>query len=54
MNNHRTALVWFRRDLRLADNPALLYAAAHATRIIPLYIHHEPDAWPTGAASNWW
>ena len=25
MKEHRTALVWFRRDLRLTDNPALMF-----------------------------
>ena len=47
-------LVWFRRDLRLSDNPAL-HAAKHA-RIIPIYIHApEEDApWQAGGASRWW
>ena len=48
-----TALVWFRRDLRLADNPALLAALARCDRIIPLYIA-MPDAGADGAASRWW
>lgn len=49
-----TILVWFRRDLRLADNPAL-HAAKHA-HIIPIYIHapDEERPWQAGAASNWW
>jgi len=50
------ALVWFRRDLRLADNPAL-QAALHAGHdIIPVYIHapQEEGAWAPGAASNAW
>jgi deoxyribodipyrimidine photo-lyase len=49
------ALLWLRRDLRLADNPALqaLIAAGHTP--LPVYIHDEPDNdWPTGAASAWW
>ncbi len=52
----RTALLWFRRDLRLADNPALQHALDHFERVIPLYIH-SPDVdspWQPGAASNWW
>ena len=51
-----TAIVWFRRDLRLADNPALNMALERHARIIPLYIHapHEQDAWMPGAASRWW
>ena len=35
---------WFRQDLRLHDNPALVQAIAHATRqgvpLLLLYIHH--------------
>lgn len=38
----KTALVWFRRDLRLTDNPALLTALTGADRIVPVYIH-DPD-----------
>lgn len=30
--------MWFRRDLRLADNPALLSAIANADEIVPLFI----------------
>ena len=54
--NTRTAIVWFRRDLRLADNPALEHALAHAGRILPVYIHdpHAQGDWPDGAASRWW
>jgi len=51
-----TAIVWFRQDLRLADNPALQHALKHAERVIPLYIHaqHEHGDWPAGGASRWW
>jgi deoxyribodipyrimidine photo-lyase len=51
-----TALVWFRRDLRLADNPALAAACAAHERILPLYIHapHEDADWAPGGASQWW
>lgn len=51
-----TALVWFRRDLRLADNPALELAQRHHARIVPLYIHtpDEESPWQPGAASRWW
>ncbi|MFP4207220.1 MAG: cryptochrome/photolyase family protein [Wenzhouxiangella sp.] len=51
-----TAIVWFRRDLRLADNPALARACREHDRIVPLYIH-DPAAegrWAPGAASRWW
>ncbi|MDZ7811103.1 MAG: deoxyribodipyrimidine photo-lyase [Arhodomonas sp.] len=32
-------LIWFRRDLRLADNPALV-AAARDGAVCPIYIHN--------------
>jgi deoxyribodipyrimidine photo-lyase len=51
-----TALVWFRRDLRVADNPALCAAVAAGHTPIPVYIHapHEEQPWEPGAASLWW
>ncbi len=50
------ALLWFRRDLRLTDNPALLAALQECDRIIPLYIHapDEEQPWSPGGASRWW
>ena len=32
------AIVWFRADLRLMDNPALAHAAAEYTATVPLYV----------------
>lgn len=51
-----TALVLFRRDLRLTDNPALSAACAAHAQIIPVFIHapDEDGAWTAGAASRWW
>jgi deoxyribodipyrimidine photo-lyase len=51
-----TVLVWFRLDLRLADNPALAEAAARSSRIVPVFIWapEEEGDWPPGAASRWW
>jgi deoxyribodipyrimidine photo-lyase len=48
-------LMWFRRDLRLADNPALR-AVLRAGGVIPVYLHvpGEDGAWAPGAASRWW
>ena len=48
-------LVWFRRDLRLADNPALHHAAMRGG-IVPVYVHApaEEAPWSPGAASHWW
>ena len=50
------AILWFRRDLRLTDNPALRAALANCERLIPLYIHapEEADPWSPGGASRWW
>ncbi len=49
------AIVWFRQDLRLADNPALTAAAAGGRPVIPVYILDDtPDARPLGGASKWW
>jgi deoxyribodipyrimidine photo-lyase len=49
-------LLWFRRDLRLDDNPALVQAMTENDRVIPLYIHapEEESPWAPGAASRWW
>jgi deoxyribodipyrimidine photo-lyase len=51
-----TTIVWFRRDLRLSDNPALHAAASHKEPVVPLYIHDDIDAgdWASGGASRWW
>ncbi|MFO1494424.1 MAG: deoxyribodipyrimidine photo-lyase [Lysobacterales bacterium] len=51
-----TAIVWFRRDLRLADNPALHAAVSAGHRVLPVYVHapDEEAPWTPGAASAWW
>ncbi|HUQ79375.1 MAG TPA: deoxyribodipyrimidine photo-lyase, partial [Patescibacteria group bacterium] len=36
-----TAIVWFRRDLRLHDHPALHRAIAEFERVVPLYVIDE-------------
>ena len=33
-----TAVVWFRRDLRVADLPALAHACREHDRIVPLFV----------------
>jgi len=49
------ALLWYRRDLRVADNPALQALLQDGHTPVPVYIHDEPDPdWQTGAASAWW
>src|SRR5262249_54712734 len=50
-----SSILWFRRDLRLTDNPALT-AALEAGAVLPVYIH-DPEAegpWAPGGASRWW
>jgi deoxyribodipyrimidine photo-lyase len=48
-------IMWFRQDLRLADNAALS-AAASAGPVICLYILDDetPGQWRWGGASRWW
>lgn len=56
----RATIFWFRRDLRLADNPALLAAAAAAgarhAPLLPAYVWEprERRRWAPGAAARWW
>ena len=47
-------IVWFRRDLRVGDNPALSQAAKSGKPIIALYIDETDAEKPLGAASLWW
>jgi deoxyribodipyrimidine photo-lyase len=48
-------LVWLRRDLRLADNPAL-YQAAQSGPVIAVYVldDESPKHHAYGGASRWW
>ncbi|CAH1669897.1 MULTISPECIES: deoxyribodipyrimidine photo-lyase [unclassified Chelatococcus] len=50
------ALLWFRNDLRLADNPALRKALDTGAPVIALYILEEGLDGPRlpGAAARWW
>jgi deoxyribodipyrimidine photo-lyase len=48
-------ILWFRRDLRLADNPALQAALKLEAPIIPLFVLEESaEVRPLGGASLWW
>lgn len=47
-------IVWFRRDLRTADNPALHAAVARGAPVIPLFILDDRTDWPLGGAARWW
>ena len=48
-------LVWFRNDLRLADHPALIAAAARGP-VAAVFVLDDETAgtWRTGAAQRWW
>ena len=50
------AIVWFRNDLRLADNPALHAALDSGFTPVCVHIHApgEEGQWPPGAASEAW
>ena len=52
----RPAIVWFRRDLRLADQAALAAAAASKRPVIPVFILDDgtAGAWKAGGAHRWW
>jgi deoxyribodipyrimidine photo-lyase len=47
----RPTLLWLRRDLRLADNPALAAAASTGSPVIPIFIDDAPRL---GGAARWW
>lgn len=49
-------LVWFRNDLRIADNPALAEAGRIGAPVIPVFIQprNGPAAWAPGNASRGW
>jgi len=49
-------ILWFRLDLRLADNAALAAALARGGAVIPVYILDDAGEgrWRPGGASRWW
>jgi len=49
-------LLWFQRDLRINDNPALCYALQQGKPILAIYIYspQEDSIWSEGGASRWW
>ena len=49
-------VVWFRQDLRIADQPALAAAAETGRPVVPLYVLDDvsPGPWRMGGASRWW
>ncbi len=48
------SLVWLRRDLRLADNPALAAALARKQPVVLVYILDDSLKPQQGGASRWW
>jgi len=53
--NNNTSIMWFRQDLRVKDNPALINAAKH-NKVLPVYIYDTsvPQKAALGGASKWW
>lgn len=47
------ALVWFRQDLRLTENPAFITACNHHDVVIPLYIY-DKNTMVLRGAQEWW
>lgn len=57
MTEHKNPVIlWFRKDLRIADNHALAAAAAHGGAVIPVYIRDEKNrtSGALGGAQEWW
>lgn len=52
----KLAIFWFRRDLRLADNPGLSAALERYDRVLPVYLWSPEDEgeWSPGGAARWW
>lgn len=52
----KPAIVWFRQDLRLADNPALDAALERGGPVVPVYVWapDEEGKWAPGGAARWW
>ena len=51
-----SSIVWFRNDLRLADNPALIAGLGSGHPVVPVYVLDEETEGtrPPGAAARWW
>ena len=56
MTSPAPALVWFRKDLRLTDNPALQAALKSHAPVICLFVldTETEGALPVGGAAAWW
>ncbi len=55
-DNAAPVVLWLRRELRLADNPALLAALDSGQPVLPVYVLDDtsPGPWRMGGASRWW
>ena len=55
-SSQERTIVWFRKDLRIQDNPSLFAALENNQRIIPVFIWDEEagGSWKLGASSRWW
>jgi deoxyribodipyrimidine photo-lyase len=57
LSDRAPAIVWFRDDLRLTDNPALAAAAASGRPVLPVYLLDDGrtnGVRPPGGAGRWW
>ncbi len=56
MAENRPVIVWFRKDLRIRDNPALVAATRTGAPIVALYVLEDRSKHvrPIGGASRWW
>lgn len=50
----KPAIIWFRNDLRVEDNPALSAAISSGAPLIALYIFDEEKRYCLGSAARWW
>ncbi|NIO28528.1 MAG: deoxyribodipyrimidine photo-lyase [Candidatus Latescibacteria bacterium] len=50
------SIMWFRQDLRVANNPAFVAAVESGRPVVPLFIWHagKRKSWAPGTASRWW
>lgn len=48
-----TAIMWFRQDLRICDNPALTLSSQYE-QVVPVFIYDTSCGRQLGAAKKWW
>ena len=55
-DGQQPAIIWFRQDLRLADQAALHGAIASGRPVLPVYVLDDDSAgpWAAGGAARWW